>query len=143
RDVLLSADGLTTALIVNFSPNTYLQEMLSTRTALRSAARNDELDAAGRRQLAAIERTYVAATAEAAEDLHADIGAIRGVLASHANGASSVMGGVPMIADDLVTFVRNDLQVFGVAILLFIVAALALLFARIRYVLIPLTCGLV
>lgn len=143
RDVLLSADGLTTALIVNFAPNPDLQELLATRSELRAAARTGELDAAGQQQLAEIEARYAARNVEAAANLHADIGAIREILASRDDTASIVMGGVPMIADDLVTFVRNDLQVFGVAMLLFIVAALAFLFARIRYVLIPLVCGLV
>ena len=142
-DVLLNAEGTTTALIVNFATDTALQALLATRTELRRQERAGELDAAGRLALAATEADYDSRRDQAATDLHADIVAIREVLSRYRDSAQIVMGGVPMIADDLVTFVRSDLETFGVAILLFIVVALGLLFRKPRYVLIPLTCGLV
>jgi hypothetical protein len=143
RDVLLSGDGQTTALIVNFAVNAGLQELLATRSMLRGRERDQTLDETGRQQLRDVALRYTETSAQAALDLHANITAIRQILATHEDSAQIVMGGVPMIADDLITFVRSDLQNFGVAILLFIVSALAFLFAQIRYVLIPLVCGLV
>jgi predicted RND superfamily exporter protein len=142
-DVLLNAQGSTTALIVNFEEDTELQQLLARRTELRRQEREDSLDDAGKLQLALTELNYDVRRDQAAIDLHTDIVAIREVLSRYRDSAQIVMGGVPMIADDLVTFVRSDLETFGVAILLFIVVALGLLFRKPRYVLIPLTCGLV
>ena len=65
------------------------------------------------------------------------------IIDEYRDDAQIVMGGVPMIADDLITFVRGDLQTFGIAMLLFIVVALSVLFRKTRYVIIPLGCGLV
>ena len=143
RDVLLSADGQTTALIVNFAPNIALEDLLLRRTALRDAARTDELSDSDQATLRDIEAGYTEAAIADARQLHENIAAIRAILERYRSGATIYLGGVPMIADDLVTFVRNDLVTFGTAILLFIIAALAYLFRKLRYVVIPLVCGIV
>jgi len=143
RDVLLSADGRTTALIVNFAPNPPLTELLEARTTLREAAGESGLTGAQQAELHAVEAQYTAATIADAAQLHDDITAIRATLDRYRDNATIYLGGVPMIADDLVTFVRSDLVTFGAAILFFIVASLAYLFRKTRYVLIPLTCGLI
>ncbi len=141
-DVLLNADGSTTALVVNFEPDAVLDELLASRTELSKRQGSDGLAAEAQRQLEGIERDYDARGDLAAETLHARILAIRNVLDGYRGDAQIVMGGVPMIADDLITFVSSDLQNFGVSILLFIIAALAFLFRQIRFVAIPLACGL-
>ncbi|MES2604149.1 MAG: MMPL family transporter, partial [Pseudomonadota bacterium] len=142
-DVLLNADGSTTALIVNLVPDARLDELLVTRTTLRNQQRTEGLGADEQQQLRQVEIEYDAERKIAAADLHGDIAAIRETLARYRSDADVVMGGVPMIADDLISFVSSDLKTFGVAILVFIVGALAVLFRRPRYVLIPLICGLV
>ncbi len=141
-DVLLNADGSTTALVVNFLPDTEQEQLLATRTELRNRQREAGLSGEELRQLQGIERDYDARRDLAADELHERILAIRNVLDSYRGDAQIVMGGVPMIADDLITFVRNDLQTFGVTILIFIIAALAFLFRQLRFVTIPLACGL-
>jgi predicted RND superfamily exporter protein len=138
RDVLLSEDGLTTALIVNFQPDTRLQDLLQARSTLRKQAREGSVDAAGQAQLQQVEDQYRDLQVMASQQLHADIEAIRGILDGHAETADIHMGGVPMIADDLVAFVRNDIETFGIVILLFIVLALSVLFRKLRFVLLPL-----
>jgi predicted RND superfamily exporter protein len=141
-DVLLNATGSTTALVVNFTPDTELDVLLATRTELRNRERSETLTAEEKAQLDGIERDYEARRDLAADTLHERIVAIRQVLERYRMDAEIVMGGVPMIADDLITFVRNDLQNFGVSILVLIIAALGILFRQLRYIAIPLTCGL-
>lgn len=142
-DVLLNADGTTTALIANFEPDTELDELLAARTSLRRSARIGEIDREGEFELARTEVAYAARRDQASQALHATIAEIRATLDEYRDGAQIVMGGVPMIADDLVSFVRGDLQVFSGVILVFIIVALAALFRQPRYVALPLLCGLV
>jgi predicted RND superfamily exporter protein len=53
------------------------------------------------------------------------------------------LGGVPMIAVDMIDFVKSDLRVFGTGILLFIVVLLVAIFRSWRWMLLPLsTCVL-
>ncbi|MDC1527577.1 MMPL family transporter [Gammaproteobacteria bacterium] len=141
RNVLLSEDGLTTALIVNFTPDTALALLLEERTALRELDRTTGLTASEAIRLEDVEALSTAARVSAAKQLHEDIADIRITLEKYRDSATIYLGGVPMIADDLVTFVRNDLFTFGAAILFFIIASLAYLFRKARYVAIPLLCG--
>ena len=141
RNVLLSEDGLTTALIVNFTPDTALASLLEERSALRELDRASQLTANQAIRLEEVEALSTDARVSAANQLHKDIADIRIILGKYRDNATIYLGGVPMIADDLVTFVRNDLFTFGAAILFFIIASLAYLFRKARYVAIPLLCG--
>jgi len=141
RDVLLSQDGNTTSLIVNFTPDNEQAVLLAERSRLRELEMAGNLSGEQRTELDTVEQQYNQSVAADAVQLHEDITAIREILDEYRADATIYLGGVPMIADDLVTFVRNDLITFGFAILLFIIAALAYLFRKLRYVLIPLVCG--
>jgi len=143
RDVLLSADGKTTALVVNFTTDPALADLLDRREDLRAQQHANVLDAAGLAELAGVEADYQLLRKTESSNLHSDIEAIRAILDGHRETADIAMGGVPMIADDLVSYVRKDLGNFGVAILVFIVAALWFFFRNVRYVVLPLLCGIV
>jgi len=142
QDVLIGADGETTALIANFRSDDTLGDLLDERTRLRELAREGSLSEDDRFVLDSVEADYTNARVEAAQQLHEDITSIRAVLDDYRDEATIYLGGVPMIADDLITFVRNDLVTFGSAILVFIIVALAYLFRKTRYVLIPLLCAI-
>lgn len=141
QNVLLSTDGDTAALIVNFLSNPVLDSLLETRTSLRNLAQENELSTQDAAVLKATEQAYTRELIADTQQLHQDIASIREILDRYRDSGAIYLGGVPMIADDLVTFVRSDLVTFGSAILLFIIASLAYLFRKLRYVLIPLACG--
>jgi len=141
QNVLLSTDGNTAALIVNFLNNPELDSLLETRTRLRNLDQEGGLSVQDAAELKVTEQAYTTALIADTQQLHQDIASIRAILDRYRDRGTIYLGGVPMIADDLVTFVRNDLVTFGSAILLFIIAALAYLFRKPRYVLIPLACG--
>ena len=42
------------------------------------------------------------------------------------------LGGIPMIADDMMTFIKSDIIVFGIGVLLFIIATLWFVFRKIN-----------
>ncbi len=65
---------------------------------------------------------------------------LRAVLDQHRGSAELFLGGVRMIADDMITFVRRDLRVFGLGGLATLTLALAVLFRRLRWVALPLAC---
>jgi len=63
---------------------------------------------------------------------------VREVMERHHDAGSLVLGGVSMIADDMITFIRNDLVTFGLGVFVFLVAMLAIVFRAIRWVVLPL-----
>jgi uncharacterized protein len=138
RDVLLSEDAETTALIVNFAETPELDEAAGQRALLRVIP---EADRSRQQQieLTELEIRYRELNTRADLNQHNDIAEIRSILDEYRTDAVIVMGGVPMIADDLITFVKNDLQTFGLAILVFIIITLGYLFREVRYIGIPLT----
>jgi predicted RND superfamily exporter protein len=48
------------------------------------------------------------------------------------------LGGTPMIADDMVEFVKHDLKTFGIAIVLLLFAILFVIFRQLRWMFLPL-----
>jgi len=143
-DVLLSRDGLTTALVVNLETDQILADLLTQRSQMRKQFETDpeiQITAADQRALRDVESSYELRKGQQAEVIHQQIAEIRGVLENYRAYGDIHMGGVPMIADDLITFVRNDIETFGLVILLFMLAALTVLFRKLRYVLLPMTCG--
>lgn len=137
RDVLLSEDAETTALIVNFADTPELDEVADRRAEIRIIPES-ERSQQQQLELIALEISYRELSTRADINQHDDIAEIRSILDNYRADAVIVMGGVPMIADDLITFVQNDLQTFGLAILVFIIITLGYLFRKVRYIGIPL-----
>ena len=49
------------------------------------------------------------------------------------------LGGIPMIADDMMSFIKNDIVVFGTGVFLFILITLWFIFRRLIWIIIPLS----
>ena len=63
---------------------------------------------------------------------------VRLVQESFADQGTLYLGGVPMIAADMISYVRSDLEVFGASVILLMMLALWIFFRRLRWVLLPL-----
>jgi predicted RND superfamily exporter protein len=57
--------------------------------------------------------------------------------------ADMFLGGVGMIADDMITFIKNDLKVFGLGVMLFLILMLFIIFRAIRWIFLPMLCCVV
>ena len=137
-DLLVGAGGDVTAIQVNLERDDEGVALLRERDDLRAAARLGALNATEARRLASVEaevKRRGAAQLEAQSALVADV---RRVVAGYRDHARLFVGGVPMIAADMVSFVRSDLLSFGTAILAVMVLVLAVIFRRLKWVVIPL-----
>jgi len=139
-NALVSPDGQTSALLVSFYLDDTYHALLQEREDLRRKGVQEGLTDEEAQRLAEVTRAFDAYSNEAAELRSADIARIRSILASHKEGVTLYLGGAPMIADDLVTFVRADLTSFSIGVFLFIVCALGLIFRQVRWVVMPLAC---
>ncbi len=70
---------------------------------------------------------------------HENILEIREVITGYQNVAKIHLGGVPMIADDMMTFIKNDILVFGIGVLIFIISTLWFIFRKIIWIIIPIS----
>ena len=69
---------------------------------------------------------------------HQNITEIRDVISKYGENAKIHLGGIPMIADDMMSFIKNDIVVFGIGVFIFIIFTLWLIFKNFKWVIIPL-----
>jgi len=139
-NAIISPDGTTGAMLASFYLDTRYIELVNRRTELRNIRQQQGLSEAEAAELQRVSREFDEYADAAAELRHEDIDHIRGILAQYQDEVQLYLGGAPMIADDLVTFVRADLASFSLGVFVFIVFALGLIFRRARWVLLPLAC---
>ncbi|MDA7556456.1 MMPL family transporter [Candidatus Pelagibacter sp.] len=70
---------------------------------------------------------------------HKNILEIRQVIQSYGDVGKIYLGGIPMIADDMMTFIKSDIVVFGLGVLLFIVATLWFVFRKLIWIIVPIS----
>ena len=64
---------------------------------------------------------------------------IRKVIKNFTNNSKIHLGGIPMIADDMMSFIKNDIVVFGIGVLIFIIITLWFVFRKLIWIIIPLS----
>ncbi len=67
-----------------------------------------------------------------------NIAEIRDVINKYGENAKIHLGGIPMIADDMMSFIKSDIIVFGIGVFIFIIFTLWFIFRNIKWVLMPL-----
>ncbi len=70
---------------------------------------------------------------------HQNILEIRQVIQSYGDVGKIYLGGIPMIADDMMTFIKSDIVVFGIGVLLFIVGTLWFVFRKLIWIIVPIS----
>lgn len=141
-ELLASKDGSMTAVQVNLAPNSDYDRALKIREALRAKELAEGLNYGENLELKAAEQAVKMASAESMQIRSRLVEDVREIAASYRPHANIFVGGVPMIASDMVSFVRSDLVVFGAAILGVMMIVLAVVFRQLRWVVIPLvTCA--
>ena len=140
RNAVVSPDGETAGMLVSFEIDQRGRGLVDQRTELRSKEAGGAITAKESQVLADIEAEYARYTITTSERQTAAIAQIRSILINYRSDAQIFLGGAPMIADDLVTFVRDDLSSFSFGVLGFIIVALGLIFRKVRWVVLPLVC---
>ena len=69
---------------------------------------------------------------------HQNIAEIRNVISKYGENAKIHLGGIPMIADDMMSYIKSDIVVFGIGVFIFIIFTLWLIFKNFKWVAMPL-----
>ena len=138
KNLVVSEAGDLTAVQVTIEPNKEVDRLGDLRKSLRkSVAEGGDIEV--QRQLSAVELAYDEATRTVNADRAALVANVREVAEKYRDQSRIFVGGVPMIAADMLDFVQDDLVTFGTSIILVMVAMLALIFRDYRWVLIPIS----
>ena len=70
---------------------------------------------------------------------HLNILEIRDTIKSYEDIGKIHLGGIPMIADDMMSFIKSDIIVFGIGVFLFIIATLWFVFRKLIWIIVPIS----
>jgi predicted RND superfamily exporter protein len=116
RNFVISEDGKTSGIIVNIKQNPPLKD-IKNRSQDEIEQYRDQIK----------------------KQNHKNILEIRDVIKSYEDIGKIYLGGIPMIADDMMTFIKSDIVVFGLGVLLFIIATLWFVFRKLIWIIVPIS----
>ena len=116
RNFVISEDGKTSGIIINIK-------------------KNDELEDIENKSKEEIEnyKDFIK------KQNHQNILEIRDVIKSYEDIGKIHLGGIPMIADDMMSFIKNDIIVFGIGVFLFIIGTLWFVFRKLIWIIVPIS----
>ena len=138
RNLIVSADGRTAAILLGLVVNEKFNRLLKSRNELREKKRNTGLSSDEMRNLKQVSDEYEQVNEAINEQRHLDVAQIRDIIEPYRQHGVLYLGGLPMITDDMVTYVRNDLTVFGAGVLAFLIIILTVIFRKLRWIVLPL-----
>ena len=142
RDNLVSPDFKTTALLINLHDDPLYRELLQQRNELRKKEKDGLLSELEQSELENVLIDFKNHRDKMRLVEHKNISQVREIAEKYRGDAKIFLGGASMVADDLITFIRNDLQVFGSAVFVFLILTLWVIFRQFRWILLPvITCS--
>ena len=142
RNLLISTDGKTTAMQLNMVLDEELESLIKSRDTLREKRLEATLNIDEQKKL-----DILSSKIREQRDVYRiqnveTIALIRSILDRYRVEADIFLGGVPMITVDMIDYIQNDIEVFGICILLFLILALLYIFKRPRWMMISMICCL-
>ena len=143
KDMLLSADGKTTGIVATLSLDQQYLSLVTQRDNLKLLRDTQGLSLQQNHELETISAEFLNyRTAKTAED-HRRVAQVRKLMDQYRDRATIYLGGPDMITADMIDFIKSDLAIFGIGILLFMLATLAFIFRAVRWVILPVvTCAI-
>ena len=138
KNYVVSEDGKTSGIVVYLRPDQKLKDYIKKKNSYFNQSLEDGLNKKEKKDYNFFLKEYENYKTLYNQKNHQNISEIREVIDKFSVGAKVHLGGIPMIADDMMSYIKNDIIVFGLGVFLFIVATLWLIFRNVRWVVIPL-----
>ena len=116
RNFVISEDGKTSGIIVNIKKNKELKDF-ENKSKNEIEIHNDFIK----------------------KQNHQNILEIREIIKSYEDIGKIHLGGIPMIADDMMSFIKSDIIVFGLGVFLFIIITLWFVFRKLIWIIVPIS----
>ncbi len=137
RNLLTSVDEKVTAILVYFKQDKTLSELQHERDLIWEKQMETDLTSQEAGDLKEITAKIRQHNARVQAQLQRDIAAVRAILVKYKDAGEIHLGGVPIIASDMIDYIDSDIKVFGVGVTLFLIVLLTISFKRPRWVLVP------
>ena len=143
RNLIISEDAKTTAMLLNIRLNVELETLIDKRDALRAKRLDSDLSAIELRELDRLTLEVKSLRKDERNETAMMVSDVRNVLNQYKSSAEIFLGGVPMITVDMIDYIQNDIQLFGLLILMFLVIALLAIFKNPQWMIISMVCCLI
>jgi len=140
KNNLVSPDFKNTAILVNLHEDKKWHDFINNRDTLRQKEKDGSITASEQQELEQISLDFKTYRDIMRDVEHENILQVRSLMEKYKGNANLFLGGVSMIADDLVTFIKSDLSTFGLGVLLFQIVTLWIIFRQPRWILLPILC---
>lgn len=134
---LVSEDFKTTAIVVNLKDDLTYTELLTNRNKYLLLEQERALTQDEKTQYDAAKKAFKVYRDSTRDETHRLIETVRATLKPYKGEGDLFLGGVIMIADDMISFVKDDIKIYGIAILVIMIAILWIIFRQIRFVVLP------
>ena len=138
KDYVISSDGKTSGIVVYLKQDKKLNELIKTKNNFFNLKLKGNLSKSQKNDHNIFNREYDSYKNISNQKNHQNINEIREVIKKYTVNAEVHLGGLPMITDDMMSFIQNDIVVFGIGVFVFIIITLWLIFKKIKWVVIPL-----
>lgn len=140
RELIVSKDMKTTALVANLKIDTAYRELIQQRNAYLEKKADGRLTREEHEQFKALVKKIRQRLDGLNKIQHENIRQVRNIIAKYRPHGRLYLGGISMISDDMITFIKKDIKVFGWGVFILLIAMLGIIFKRIRWIVLPMLC---
>ncbi|MFA6789683.1 MAG: MMPL family transporter, partial [Arcobacteraceae bacterium] len=137
QNALVSNDFKTTSIIVNLIRDENYFELISLKEELLLKQQNKTITQEELKQLENVHLEYKRHKDEQRAIEHQNIEEIRAVMERYKNDGELFLGGVNMIVDDIISYVKNDVVIYGSTLFGIMIFILWIIFKELKWILIP------
>ena len=135
KEFVISNDGKTSGILVYIKTDKKLAQLIKTKNNYLD---KQKLNSEEKEKYKKFIKEYDKYKKSYNQKNHQNINEIRKIIKKYKSTAKIHLGGIPMIADDMMTYIKNDIIVFGAGVFLFIVCTLWFVFRSLLWVFVPL-----
>ena len=139
RDYVISKDGKTSGIVVYLKKDKRLAEYID----IKDKYYNQSIEVGLSKEEKINYKKFTKEYEKIIKNLYnirnqQNIAEIREVISKYGENAKIHLGGIPMIVDDMMSYIKNDITVFGIGVFIFIVLTLWFIFKNLKWVTMPL-----
>jgi len=138
KEFVISNDGNTSGILVYIKTDQKLAELIKKKNEYLDKKDSGKLSSQDKKEYKEFLKIYDQYKKSYNEKNHQNINEIRKIIENYKDTSKIHLGGIPMIADDMMSYIKNDIIVFGAGVFIFIVCTLWFVFRSLLWVFIPL-----
>ena len=138
KEFVISKDGKTSGILVYIKVDKKITDLIKRKNNYLNKIAKKEFTTQDSKDYKIFLNEYENYKKVYSKKNHSNVIQIRSIIDKYKDTSKIHLGGIPMIADDMMTYVKNDIIVFGAGVFLFIIFTLWFVFRSLLWVIIPL-----